>query len=151
MEGSLERLLLREKPSRALLAIGEMEQAYAAIVAKQIDSTFPHTSSILSQLEEGGLIKSRPEGRVRYLELTDRGKKVAHTLKNLIELLSEPGAQWRHMDMIRHAVDLSHGQDYILKIGPLRRDLAKFKFSEDIGLVKAAEELDKQVISAIKR
>jgi len=151
MEGSLERLLLREKPTRALLAIGEMDQAYAALVAKQIDSTFPHTSSILSQLEEGGLIKSRPAGRVRYLELTDQGKKAAHILKNLIELLSEPGAQWKRIDVISQAINSSHGQDSALKLGPLRRDLAKFKFSEDIGLVKAAEELDKQVVSAIKR
>ncbi len=151
MEGSLERLLLREKPSRALLAIGEMDQAYAAMVAKQIDSTFPHTSSILSQLEECGLIKSRPVGRVRYLELTERGKKVAHTLKNLIQLLSEPGAQWMRMDVIRQAINLGHGQDSALKLGPLRRDLAKFKFSEDTGLVKVADELDKQILSAIKR
>ncbi len=151
MEGSLERLLLREKPSRALLAIGEMDPAYAAVVAKQIDSTFPHTSSILSQLEECGLIKSRLEGRIRYLELTDRGKKVAHTLRNLIELLSEPGAQWMRMDMIRQAINMNHGQDSALKLGPLRRDLAKFKLSADAGLVKIAEELDKQIISAIKR
>lgn len=151
MDGSLERLLLREKPSRALLAIGEMDQAYAATVAKQIDSTFPHTSSILSQLEECGLIKSRPEGRVRYLELTDRGKKVAHTLKNLIELLSEPGAQWRRMDAIRLAIDLSPDQDSVLKLGPLRRDLAKFKFSGDMEIAEAAGELDKKIISAIKR
>ncbi|MFB3766221.1 MAG: winged helix-turn-helix domain-containing protein [Methanotrichaceae archaeon] len=147
----MERLLLREKPSRAILAIGEMDRAYAAMVAKQIDSTFPHTSSILSQLEECGLIKSRPEGRIRYLELTDRGKKVAYTLRNLIELLNEPGAQWRHVDAIRQAINLGHGQDSALKLGPLRRDLAKFKFSGDAGLVTVAEELDRQIISAIKR
>lgn len=149
--GSLERLLLREKPSRALLAIGEMDQAYAAMVAKQIDSTFPHTSSILSQLEESGLIKSRPEGRVRYLELTERGKKVAHILKNLIELLNEPGLRLRRIDMIRQAIESTHEGDSALKLGPLRRDLAKFKFSGNIGLVKAAEELDRQIIFKIMR
>lgn len=153
MEGSgpLERLLLREKPSRALLAIGEMDQAYAAVVAKQIDSTFPHTSSILAQLEESGLIKSRPEGRVRYLELTERGKKVAHIVKNLIELLHEPCARFRRLDVIRQAIESAHDRDSALKLGPLRRDLAKFKFSGDTGLVKAAEELDRQVISKIMR
>lgn len=147
----MERLLLREKPSRALLAIGEMDHAYAAVVAKQIDSTFPHTSSILSQLEECGLIKSRPEGRVRYLELTDRGKKVAHTLKNLIELLNEPGAQFRRIDVIRQVINSNHDRDSALKIGPLRRDLTKLKFSGDEGLAKAAEELDRQAVSIIKR
>ncbi len=37
----LQRLFLREKPVLALLAVGEMESAYAAMIAKRIDSTFP--------------------------------------------------------------------------------------------------------------
>ena len=78
----LQRLFLREKPVLAILAVGEMEPAYAAMIAKRIDSTFPHTSSILSELEAQGLIKSRPDGRIRYLELTDRGKKLPRPLPN---------------------------------------------------------------------
>jgi hypothetical protein len=52
----LQRLFLREKPVLTLLAIGEMESesAYAAMIAKHIDSTFPHTSSILSELDRRG-------------------------------------------------------------------------------------------------
>jgi len=58
MKDPLQRLFLREKPSLAVLALSEMEPAYAAQIAKHIDSTFPHTSSILGELEEQGLIIS---------------------------------------------------------------------------------------------
>ena len=92
MNDPLQRLFLKEKPSGALLALNEMEPAYAALIAKRIDSTFPHTSSILSELEEHGLISSRPEGRIRYLELTDRGKQVARALKELSDLLHRSDA-----------------------------------------------------------
>jgi DNA-binding MarR family transcriptional regulator len=62
------------------------------MIAKHIDSTFPHTSSILSELEAQGLVKSRPEGRIRYLELTDRGRRIARALQELSDLLKKSDA-----------------------------------------------------------
>lgn len=38
MKDPLQRLFLREKPSLAVLALSEMEPAYAAQIAKHIDS-----------------------------------------------------------------------------------------------------------------
>lgn len=149
MEGSLERLILREKPALALLAVGEMDQAYAALVAKQIDSTFPHTSSILSQLEEHGLIRSRPEGRVRYLELTEQGKKVSNALRSLIELLRVPREQWTRLDMLEQIVVSDNGPDAALRLGPLRRELTKLRSSGNLEIARAAEELDQQIRAKI--
>jgi DNA-binding MarR family transcriptional regulator len=145
----LERLLLREKPALALLAVEEMEPAYAAIVAKRIDSTFPHTSSILSQLEDFGLIKARPEGRVRYLQLTDRGKKVANALRELCQLLKEPKEQWKSLERLR-PIAASDSKNP-LRLGPLRRDLAKLKSGEDEEIRLAAEELDGLIVAALQR
>jgi len=145
----LERLLLREKPALALLAVEEMEPAYAAIVAKRIDSTFPHTSSILSQLEDFGLIKARPEGRVRYLQLTDRGKKVANALRELCQLLKEPKEQWKRLERLR-PIAASDSKNP-LRLGPLRRDLAKLKSGEDEEIRLAAEELDGLIVAALQR
>ena len=62
-QGELRRLFLREKPALALIAIEEMENAYAAQVAKRIDSTMPHTCKILAQMGAEGVITSRPAGR----------------------------------------------------------------------------------------
>ena len=108
----LQRLFLREKPVLAILAVGEMEPAYAALIAKRIDSTFPHTSSILSDLEAQGLIKSRPDGRIRYLELTDRGKKVAKALAELADLLQKPDIEGQKLEKLRLMAASTGGAKY---------------------------------------
>jgi DNA-binding MarR family transcriptional regulator len=154
MNEGLERIFLREKPTQALLAVGDMNPAYAAVVAKRIDSTFPHTSRILSQLEEQGLIKSRPEGRVRYLELTERGKKVASALIDLRDLLREPDARWlmlERLEQIMASEGRSASAAPVLRLGPLRRDLARLKNMGDEELALAAGELDKQIVAALNR
>jgi DNA-binding MarR family transcriptional regulator len=145
MPDPLERLFLREKPASALLAVGEMEPAYAALVAKRIDSTFPHTCSILSQLESQGLIRSRPEGRIRYLELTERGKRVALALQELSDLLKRPDLQWRMLERMKQIISTENSPDAALRIGPLRRDLARLKGQGDPELRKGAEEIDRQI------
>jgi DNA-binding MarR family transcriptional regulator len=145
----LERLLIREKPALALLAVEEMEPAYAAIVAKRIDSTFPHTSSILSQLEDFGLIRVRPEGRVRYLQLTERGKRVANALRELCQLLKEPKEQWKSLERLLPIAASDNKNP--LCLGPLRRDLAKLKSGGDDEIRLAAEELDGLILAALRR
>jgi len=149
MHSPLERLIIREKPALALLAVEEMEPAYAALVAKRIDSTYPHTSSILSQLEDFGLLRARPEGRVRYLQLTDRGKEVANALRDLYRLLQEPKEQWKSLERLRSIVASNSGQPFCL--GPLRRDLAKLRSGGDEEIRLAARELDGLIVAALRR
>jgi DNA-binding MarR family transcriptional regulator len=149
MHSPLERLLVREKPALALLAVEEMEPAYAALVAKRIDSTYPHTSSILSQLEDFGLLRARPEGRVRFLQLTDRGKEVANALRELYRLLQEPKEEWKSLERLRSVVALNSGRPFCL--GPLRRDLAKLSSGGDEEIRLAARELDGLILAALRR
>jgi len=150
MREPLERLFLREKPVLAILAVGEIEHAYAALVSKRIDSTFPHTCSILSELEAQGLIKSRPEGRINYLELTDRGKSGVKALQELSGLLQRPDAIRQRLERLREIVSLSVGQNAALRLGPLRRDLAKLKSQGDGPLRRDAKELDITVASVAR-
>jgi DNA-binding MarR family transcriptional regulator len=147
----LQRLFLREKPVLAILAIGEMEPAYAALIAKRIDSTFPHTSSILSELEAQGLIKSRPEGRIRYLELTDRGEKVAKALAELSDLLQKPDIEGHKLEKLRLMAASTEGPNIALRLGPLRRDLAKLKGCGDDEFRRAVQDLDASIVAALNR
>jgi predicted transcriptional regulator len=152
MREPLERLFLREKPVLAILAVGEIEHAYAALVAKRIDSTFPHTCSILREMETQGLVTSRPEGRINYLELTERGKSVVKVLQNLSELLQRPGALWQRLERLQSLQQTacqSEGQNVALRLGPLRRDLAKLKSQGDGPLRRDAGELDKAIVSLV--
>lgn len=150
MPDPLQRLFLREKPVLALLAVGEMQSAYAAMIAKRIDSTFPHTSSILSELEAQGLVKSRPAGRIRYLELTDRGKRIATALRELSDLLHRPDAMMERLERLRKTALQKEGPGAAFRLGPLRRDLAKLKGLGDDTLRKAAEELDNEIAAFVR-
>ncbi len=144
---ALESLFLREKPALALLAVAEVEPAYPTAIAKRINSTFPHTCSVLAELEEHGLIRSRPEGRVRHLELTERGMEVALALRNLRDALKEPDQAFSRLERLREIAASAEGP---LGLGPLRRDLEKLKGSEDMVLARAAEDLEKQVLSSLR-
>lgn len=150
MRDPLQRLFLREKPVLALLAVGEMQSAYAAMIAKRIDSTFPHTSSILSELEAQGLVKSRPVGRIRYLELTDRGKRIAKALRELSDLLQRPDAMIERLERLRKTALQKEGPEAAFRLGPLRRDLARLKGLGDATLRKAAEELDNEIAAFVR-
>lgn len=147
---SLDWLFLREKPTLALLAVDELDPAYAALVAKRIDSTFPYTSSILSQLEKQGLIRARPEGRVRYLELTSRGRKVTTCLKSLMDALRAPGVHQRKAERLRELIG-SEKNGSELMLGPLRRDVSKLKGLGDEELMRTADELDQMILEVIHK
>lgn len=82
-----EHLFLQEKPTLAMLAIHSLEKTYASVITKEIDSTFAHTTKILSKMEEYGLVKFTVEGRIKYVELTDHGYDVVDKLKELIETI----------------------------------------------------------------
>lgn len=151
MSGPIERLFLRSKPVHALLAVAEAEMAYATEVARRIGSTLPHTSSILSELEAHGLISSRPQGRVRYLELTERGRRMAIALRDLLALLEGPQEQWRRLERLKVAASLASGRpDAALRLGPLRRDLAKLQAEGDEEIRMAAGELDSEICGALR-
>ena len=47
---NVEKLFLQEKPTLTLLFIGSMgKDPYASVISKEIDSTFAHTTRILSK------------------------------------------------------------------------------------------------------
>jgi len=89
MKGRQEFFFLKEKPAMALLAIRDLDPAYASAVAKRIDSTVPHTLKIIAEMEERGLVTSKLEGRIRRIELTEHGQAAAAAVSNLIDALGE--------------------------------------------------------------
>jgi DNA-binding MarR family transcriptional regulator len=145
----LRRLFLREKPVLALIAIEEMENAYAAQVAKRIDSTMPHTCNILAQIEAEGLITSRPEGRVNYLKLTDRGSSLVLALRQIMDLLAKPDAMRRRLERLREMAEATQeceAETVGLRLGPLRRDLAKIIEQGEGAMRDEARQLDGEIV-----
>jgi DNA-binding MarR family transcriptional regulator len=146
----LRRLFLREKPALALIAIEEMENAYAAQVARRIDSTVPHTCSILTEMQAEGLISSRPVGRVNYLKVTDRGRNLALALRQLMMILEKPDAMRQRLERLRKmASQVGQEKNACLRLGPLRRDLARIIEQGDGALQDEARELDGMISSLV--
>jgi len=94
-----EQLFLQEKPVLALLAIWSFQKTYASVITKEINSTFAHTTKILTKMEEHDLVSFSVEGRVKYVELTEHGYKVVDALKNLIIALEGEMAGHLEEDM----------------------------------------------------
>lgn len=88
-EEDAEKLFLQEKPTLALLFIGSMGKTYASVISKEIDSTFAHTTRILSKMEQSGLIRFTFEGRIKFVELTEYGKEVENALKEFRRIIAE--------------------------------------------------------------
>jgi DNA-binding MarR family transcriptional regulator len=88
-EEDAEKLFLQEKPTRALLFIGSTGKTYASVISKEIDSTFAHTTRILSKMEQSGLIRFTLEGRIKFVELTEYGKEVETALKDFRNIIAE--------------------------------------------------------------
>ncbi|WP_440948266.1 MarR family transcriptional regulator [Methanosarcina sp. T3] len=83
-----EKLFLQEKPTLALLFVGSMGKTYASVISKEIDSTFAHTTRILSKMEQSGLIRFTFEGRIKFVELTEYGKEVETALKEFRDIIA---------------------------------------------------------------
>lgn len=134
----------------ALIAIEEMENAYAAQVARRIDSTVPHTCSILAEMQAEGLISSRPVGRVNYLKVTDRGRNLALALRQLMKILEKPDAMRQRLERLRNMAS-QEGQEETacLRLGPLRRDLARIIEQGDGALQDEVRELDGMISSLV--
>jgi len=148
----LRRLFLREKPVLALIAVEEIENAYAAQVAKRIDSTVPHTCSILAQMEAEGLITSRPVGRVKYLNLTERGRSLALAFRQMMKILEKPAVIRQKLERLRQiASQEGEAENACLRLGPLRRDLAKIIEQGEGAVQDEARELDGIISDRVSR
>lgn len=83
----VENLFLQEKPTLALLTIWSLRKTYASVITKQINSTFAHTTKILSKMADMGLVQFTSEGRIKYVELTEYGVDVVTNLRDFITTL----------------------------------------------------------------
>lgn len=83
----LKQMFLQKKPCLILLAAARIDKPYVSILMKEADTTFAHTTNILSDMEAYGLIKFVEEGRIKFVRLTRTGKELARSLNSINGLL----------------------------------------------------------------
>ncbi len=81
-------VLFREKPVMMLVTLlNSGSSIYASTLAKTVDCTYSHVVKILQEMNKGGLVSFKKQGRLKILELTKKGQDVAKNLdavKNIV-------------------------------------------------------------------
>ena len=81
-------VFFREKPAMMLVELkNASSQVYASILAKQIDCTYSHVVKILQEMQKAGLINFKKEGRLKLLELTNKGENIASNIESIRTML----------------------------------------------------------------
>ncbi|MBP2029675.1 DNA-binding MarR family transcriptional regulator [Methanohalophilus levihalophilus] len=151
---SMDNLFLQEKPTLALMAVWAHKRTYASVVTKEINSTFAHTTKILSKMEEMGLVKFTVDGRIKYVELTEYGIEAVEALQQLIHALKDtlPSAYLKAVEadenVVKHALN-EESEKILGKIRELRTKIDK-SYTELVKS-KASDEAIKRKLGPFSR
>lgn len=88
---SSRRVLLSMKQYLVLKTIAEMggkDIYYSQIVSEMNNQvTWAHAVRILNEFERIGVIRTTKKGRVRVIELTDKGKHLLELIEEILDIL----------------------------------------------------------------
>ena len=80
-------VFFREKPAMMLVELKNAKsEIYASSLAKKIDCTYSHVVKILQEMERAGLVNFNKQGRLKLLNLTKKGEKIAEHIRNHLKL-----------------------------------------------------------------
>lgn len=81
-------VFFREKPAMMLVKLGSAtSDIYASSLAKQVDCTYSHVVKILHEMEKANIVTFKKEGRLKILELTEKGKAIADHVDQIMTKL----------------------------------------------------------------
>ncbi|MBI2105900.1 winged helix DNA-binding protein [Candidatus Woesearchaeota archaeon] len=81
-------VFFRRKPAMILVALKKnLRNRYGSILAKEVDCTYSHTVKILQEMEKAGLVGFEKQGRIKVIQLTDTGTKIADHIGRIKDLL----------------------------------------------------------------
>ena len=81
-------VFFRKKPAMILVALRRGNKyRYGSILAKEVDCTYSHTVKILQEMERASLVSFEKQGRIKTIQLTDKGTKVAEHIGRIKDFL----------------------------------------------------------------
>jgi len=80
----LTGLFLNEKAVRILISLCDENINTPADISKEIGCFYTYTLKVLNELESLSLVKSKKVGRIRIVELTEKGEKIAGLFDKLM-------------------------------------------------------------------
>lgn len=87
-KGEIFEVFFRKKPAMMLVALRRnTKNRYGSMLAKEVDCTYSHAVKILQEMEKARLVSFERHGRIKSVQLTDSGNKVAEHIEKIKELL----------------------------------------------------------------
>ena len=87
-KGDIFEVFFRKKPAMMLVALRRnTKNRYGSVLAKEVDCTYSHAVKILQEMEKAKLVSFEKHGRIKNVQLTDSGNKVAEHIEKVKELL----------------------------------------------------------------
>ncbi|MBI4158804.1 winged helix DNA-binding protein [Candidatus Woesearchaeota archaeon] len=81
-------VFFRKKPAMILVALKKGgRNRYGSILAKEVDCTYSHAVKILQEMEKAKLVAFEKQGRIKSINLTDSGERVAEHISKIKDLL----------------------------------------------------------------
>jgi predicted transcriptional regulator len=81
-------VFFRRKPAMILVALRNNPKAkYGSILAKEVDCTYSHAVKILQEMEKSKLVTFEKKGRIKTIDLTDDGERIADHIDRIREIL----------------------------------------------------------------
>ena len=81
-------VFFRKKPALMLVALRKGGKSrYGSVLAKEVDCTYSHAVKILQEMERSKLVNFEKHGRIKSINLTDTGNKIAEHIERIKELL----------------------------------------------------------------
>ena len=78
-------VFFRRKPAMILMALRKnSKNRYGSVLAKEVDCTYSHAVKIL---QEARLVNFEKHGRIKSIELTDNGNRIAEHIEKIKDLL----------------------------------------------------------------
>ena len=82
-------VFFRRKPAMMLVSLKKnTRMRYGSVLAKEVDCTYSHAVKILQTLEELGLVGFEKRGRIKVIQLTKKGQKVADEIEGIQNLIN---------------------------------------------------------------
>ncbi len=81
-------VFFRRKPALILVALRKQGKSkYGSILAKEADCTYSHAVKILQEMESARLVNFEKNGRIKTINLTENGEKIAEYIDQIKRLL----------------------------------------------------------------
>ena len=85
-----DNFFVNKVPVKLLIGLESSDEPkYVSELRSSVDTTYAHLVKTVTNLEDIGLVKSKKDGRKKYVEITSKGSEYAEVFREFVELESK--------------------------------------------------------------